>query len=140
MEQLQERITTAGVMYQNGRIFVARRIEGGPIGGLWEFPGGKNRWGETPQDTLRREYQEEFDFDVTVGTLFHAHDFINKRTLYHLQAYWVSCEDVSCPRLSVHSEFRWCTPDELVAISFAPSDQEILASVLRELPYIPVRK
>lgn len=133
VEQLQERITTAGVLYREGKVFVARRVEGGSIGGLWEFPGGKNRWGETPPDTLRREYREEFGFVVEVGEMFHSHDFINKCTLYHLQAYWIACRDASSPRLSVHTECRWATPDELIALSFAPSDQEILASLLKEL-------
>ncbi len=133
MEQLQERITTAGVMYQDGKVFVARRIEGGAIGGLWEFPGGKNRWEETPSDTLRREYKEEFGFSVDVGPMFHTHDFVNKRTLYHLQAYWVTCTDTSSPQLCVHVECRWVTPDELVSLPFAPSDQEVLASLLKEL-------
>lgn len=134
VEQLQERITTAGVLYMNGKVFVARRIEGGSIGGLWEFPGGKNRWGETSADTLKREYHEEFGFDIEVGERFHSHDFINKCTLYHLQAYWIACKDTSSPRLSVHTECRWATPDELIALPFAHSDQEILASLLKELP------
>lgn len=132
VEQLQERITTAGVLYQNGKIFVARRVEGGSIGGLWEFPGGKNRWGETPADTLKREYQEEFGFNINVGPMFHSHDFVNKQTLYHLQAYWITCADSSCPELSVHNEYRWVSPDELMTLPFAPSDQEILASLLKE--------
>lgn len=130
MEQLKERITTAGVLISSKHVFVARRTAGGAIGGLWEFPGGKNRWGETPQDTLRREYMEEFSLAVEVGEMFHSHDFINRGTLYHLQAFLISCIDASSPRLSVHTEYRWAPAEELVLLPFAPSDQEILASFL----------
>jgi 8-oxo-dGTP diphosphatase len=41
------------------RVLIAQRPEGKPMAGLWEFPGGKVEQGETPEETLIRELEEE---------------------------------------------------------------------------------
>ena len=41
------------------RVLIARRPQGKPMAGLWEFPGGKVEEGETPEDTVIRELYEE---------------------------------------------------------------------------------
>ncbi len=127
----QERITTAGILYQDGRYFVAKREDKGSIGGLWEFPGGKNRWGESEVETLKREFQEELCLDIEVGELLHTHDFVNKGTLYHQKAYLITCNDCQEPKLLVHTAFRWVTTEELQSMPFAPSDQRIIATLLK---------
>jgi len=43
----------------DGRILIARRPEGRPLAGLWEFPGGKVELGESPEHALIRELAEE---------------------------------------------------------------------------------
>ncbi len=125
-----ERITTAGILCKEGRYFIAKREDKGSIGGLWEFPGGKNRWGESEQETLKREFLEELSLDIEVGPLLHTHDFVNKGTLYHQKAYQVYCNQVGEPSLSVHTTYRWATAEELESLPFAPSDQKIIATLL----------
>ena len=130
-EYTQERITTAGILCNDERYFVAKREDKGSIGGLWEFPGGKNRWGESVEETLKREFQEELELDIEVGSLLHTHDFINKGTLYHQKAYLITCNGAQEPKLIVHTTYRWVTLEELQSLQFAPSDQRIIASLLR---------
>lgn len=125
----QERITTAGVLVENGRILVAKREDKGSIGGFWEFPGGKNRWGETEEETLKREFLEELDLEIEVKELLHTHDFVNKGTLYHLKAYFVSAQILGELPLRFHTGFKWVTKDELKSLSFAPSDQRIVETL-----------
>ena len=129
----EQRITTAGILTKDDRYFVAKREDKGSIGGLWEFPGGKNRWGESEQETLRREFQEELGLDIEVGLLVHSHDFVNKGTLYHQKAYLVSCNQEQEPKLSVHTTYRWIKADELQSLAFAPSDQRIIATLLESV-------
>lgn len=122
METHTERITTAGILFESGRYFVARRKAGGDIGGLWEFPGGKHRWGETPEQSLAREFLEEFDLRITVGPCFFRHDFVHKQTLYHLQVFWVQPIGPVHIHLHEHQEARWVSLEEMLDLPFVPSD------------------
>ena len=126
-----ERITTAGILCKDNKYFVAKREDKGSIGGLWEFPGGKNRWDESEEETLKREFQEELELAIEVGPLLHTHDFVNKGTLYHQKAYLITCNDCQEPKLLVHTAFRWVTREELLSLEFAPSDQRIIATLLK---------
>ena len=129
---MENRITTAGVLIIDGRFLIAKRIESGSIGGMWEFVGGKNRWGESEEETLKREFLEELDLAIEVEGLIHSHYFINKETRYHLKAYLVHLSSPFKPRLTVHTELRWVSLNELKEYAMAPSDQEIV-STLRSL-------
>ena len=84
---MNERITTAGVAVKDGKVLVAHRVKGGALSGKWEFPGGKQRWGESDEDTLKREYKEELSVDIRMGERLTSFDFINNDTVYHLRAY-----------------------------------------------------
>ncbi len=126
---MQERITTAGILRQDDSYCIAQREEKGAIGGLWEFPGGKNRYGESEEKTLQREFLEELNLEIEVGPLVHQHDFTNKETLYHLKAYYVTCRNFSDIRLSVHSQYRWVSLSEMESYSFAPSDRQIVETL-----------
>ncbi|HHT81132.1 MAG: NUDIX domain-containing protein [Sphaerochaeta sp.] len=126
-----ERITTAGILKKDDLYFVAKREDKGSIGGLWEFPGGKNRWGESEEETLKREFLEELNLAIEVGPLLHTHDFTNKGTLYHQKAYLVYCNRIQEPSLSVHTTYRWVKAEELLSLHFAPSDQRIIATLLK---------
>jgi len=53
-------------VFKNGRVLITRRPAQGLLGGLWEFPGGKLRTGETPSAACLREIKEEVNLDVTI--------------------------------------------------------------------------
>ncbi len=130
---MEERITTAGVLIIDGRFLIAKRIESGSIGGMWEFVGGKNRWGESEEETLKREFLEELGLEIEVEGLIHSHFFINKETRYHLKAYLVHLSSPFKPRLTVHTELRWVSLNELKGYAMAPSDQAIVSALLSAL-------
>jgi 8-oxo-dGTP diphosphatase len=51
---------------REGRFLLTSRPEGKVYAGYWEFPGGKLEAGESVEDALRRELQEEIG--ITIGT------------------------------------------------------------------------
>ena len=85
--------------------------------------------GESEEDTLRREYLEELGIDIEVGELFTSFDFTNKDKLYHLKAYFVSHLSTSYS-LSVHTETRWVTPQELEKLEMGGSDGKIRSKLV----------
>ena len=101
-----ERNTTAGIVIKDGRVLVGRRQPGGSLSGKWEFPGGKNRYGESLSDTLRREFMEELAVEAEPEEEIFSYDFSNNGTDYHLHdlIVYISSYDF---RLVVHDEMRW---------------------------------
>jgi A/G-specific adenine glycosylase len=53
-----------GVIVRAGKMFIQQRPETGHLGGLWEFPGGKCRQGESPERAVVRECREELGVGV----------------------------------------------------------------------------
>lgn len=58
------------VFDRNGNVLIQRRPDDAMLGGLWEFPGGKQEPGEALEDACRRELGEELGIEVEVGDLF----------------------------------------------------------------------
>lgn len=129
-----ERITTAGIYIHENRVLVAKRASGGSISEKWEFPGGKNRWGESLADTLAREYQEELGVHIVFEREILSFDFENKGTLYHLKAALI---DIPEPQFSLnfHTQVMMMDSSALLELDFAPSDARI-ASYLVENKFL----
>jgi A/G-specific adenine glycosylase len=61
-------LATAGVLQREGKVLIGRRPEEKLLGGLWEFPGGKQGQNESLEECLRRELEEELSLKVEVGS------------------------------------------------------------------------
>lgn len=123
---MNERVTTAGIVEKDGKYLLGcRNTEGSVNNEKWEFIGGKNRWGESEVDTLKREFMEELGVPVSVGELIAQVDFTNKDTLYHLKAYHVYPESDDFT-LSVHSSLSYFTLSEMEGLDMVDSDKEIV--------------
>jgi 8-oxo-dGTP diphosphatase len=62
-------VVACALVDTDGRVLIARRPEGKPLAGLWEFPGGKIDPGERPEQTLIRELHEEIGITVKEACL-----------------------------------------------------------------------
>ena len=123
------RHSAAGIAFRDGRYFIARQGPGSVITGLWEFPGGKVRPDETPQEALVREYREEFSVDISVGERVHTGSFSNGDTEYALEAFRITLHDE--PVLTEHTEYRWVPAESLETYSFPESDMSIVEYLVK---------
>lgn len=126
---MNERMTTCAIVIEDHKVLMGRRGPGHGNEGFWEFPGGKNRYGESAEDTLRRELEEELSVSVEVGGKVAEYDFRNKDTVYHLKAYSARLlsEDFS---LAVHTSLRWISREELAELEMLESDRAVADRIL----------
>lgn len=124
-----ERNTTAGIVIKDGRVLVGKRQPGGSLSGKWEFPGGKNRYGESLADTLRREFMEELSVESEPVEEIFSYDFSNNGIDYHLHALIVSISSDDF-RLAVHDEMRWVDRAELMMLDMGGSDSAIRTFII----------
>jgi 8-oxo-dGTP diphosphatase len=115
-------VSVAGIAMAGRKFFVARRKAGGDLGGKWEFPGGKAEAGETDEDAVIREFQEEFGVPVKTGELLGAAVFEHRGKTRSLRAYRIffTARDFT---LAEHTEWRWADMGEIETLDFAGSDR-----------------
>ena len=65
-KQIPNYDVVTGIIWKNDKLLILQRDEKNHLGGLWEFPGGKMKNGESHVQTLTREIKEECGFDVDV--------------------------------------------------------------------------
>ena len=82
----------AGFLKKDGKILVGQRPENNSLPGQWEFPGGKIEPGETPEQALVRELQEELGIDAEVGDLklacTHSYGDVGILILFYEILFW----------------------------------------------------
>ncbi len=112
---------TAALIYNDGKLLIAKRKLSGKLPGKWEFPGGKLETGETPEDCLRRELKEELHIDTAIGDYFGESIYTYDHGTVQLMAYWVRWIGGHLT-LSDHDEVQWVSVEELKSYDFAPAD------------------
>ena len=121
----------AGLIFRDGLLLIARRHPDSHLGGLWEFPGGKREAGETFEQALVRELNEELGARVEVGELVEAvtHRYPAKtvRIQFHL------CSLVQGePRAVECSELAWIKRTQLHAFPFPDADARLIERLAAE--------
>ena len=110
------------------RVLVARRPEGKPLAGLWEFPGGKVEEGEAPEDTIIRELAEELAVTVTKPCLapltFASHHYPGFHLLMPL---FVCRRWQGDPVPREFQELKWVRANRLRDYPMPPADEPLIS-------------
>lgn len=121
---------TCGIIWNGDRLLIARRREEGLLGGLWEFPGGKQEPGESLEECIQREIREELGIEVEVGPLLvtvrHAYTHF-RITLHAFHCRFLSGE----PQPLGCADLRWVCPQELPEYAFPAADLRIIQTILQ---------
>jgi A/G-specific adenine glycosylase len=123
---------TAGIIWrQDGRFLIAQRPFDGLLGGLWEFPGGKQEDGESLPETLKREIQEELAIEIEVGRRLTIvkHAFTHFRiTLHAFHARYLGGR----PQNIGVVDHAWVALGDLAQYAFAKTDRQIIKALRNE--------
>lgn len=118
----------AALIWHGDRFLICQRPAHKQRGLLWEFVGGKVEPGETRQEALIRECQEELDITLDVGNVFYEVDHVYPDITIHLTLFYATIAQ-GTPKLLEHNDLRWITVGEMGDYAFCPADTEILAQI-----------
>ncbi|HEX3032612.1 MAG TPA: (deoxy)nucleoside triphosphate pyrophosphohydrolase, partial [Bacillota bacterium] len=121
----------AAILKQEGKVLIAQRPKGDKLAGKWELPGGKVEAGETAEQCLCREMQEELNIQVQVQGFFASSDYHYENGSIRLLAYWAKLTGGE-PIPLVHSQIRWAEPEHLLQFDFAPADIPIIEMLVNQ--------
>jgi 8-oxo-dGTP diphosphatase len=125
-------VSAVALIDVDGRVLLAQRPEGKSMAGLWEFPGGKVESGESPEDALIRELQEELGIDTWASCLapltFASHSYDD----FHLLMPLFACRKwEGAPRAREGQVLKWVKPSEMRDYPMPAADIPLI-SVLRD--------
>ena len=114
----------AAVIEHEGRFLLTRRMDGTHLAGHWEFPGGKREPGESLEQCLVREIQEELGVTVAVEALLHATEHRYDRRVIAL--YFFACRLTGTPRPQLGQAMEWVPRAALRERPFPEADASLI--------------
>jgi 8-oxo-dGTP diphosphatase len=125
-------VVVCGVIFQEGKIFIARRRQGRSMSGKWEFPGGKIETNESPEKALQRELIEELDLEVEISSLLGSVEYSYSSFSIRLIAY--KCFSSASPmHMTDHDMFEWVIPEQLLKYDLTEADIELIPVIMNDL-------
>ena len=124
----------SGVLHHQGKIYIQKRLADDVWPNLWEFPSGRMEVGETPEEALVREYEEETGFAVhelkKITTINHSF------TRYRVTLHCYHCRlrgNATEPVLHAAQEYRWAAPHELDNFAFPAPHRRLIKRLAEKL-------
>lgn len=126
-------VAACALVDADNRILLAQRPEGKSLAGLWEFPGGKVEAGETPEETLVRELEEELGIKTKVACLaplsFASHTY---ETFHLLMPLYICRRYEGIPQGREGQAIKWVKAKALRDYPMPPADEPLIP-VLQDL-------
>ena len=114
-------VSCAIIRNDDDNVLIVQRGEGSDHPYKWEFPGGKIRTGESPEDSIMREIDEELSMDIIIIEEQRAveYDYDIKK----IKLFPFICDTLDeKPCLSEHLDYKWMKPDELLNADLCEAD------------------
>lgn len=120
-------VAACALVDADGRVLLAQRPEGKSLAGLWEFPGGKVEPGETPEETLIRELDEELGIITKIPCLapltFASHTYDD----FHLLMPLYVCRRFEGTAHGREGQaVKWVRPKALRDYPMPPADEPLI--------------
>ena len=115
----------AALIWDKDKFMICQRPAHKARGMLWEFVGGKVEPGETKEQALIRECQEELAITLSVSDVFMdvVHEYPD--ITVHLTLFNATIAK-GTPQKLEHNDIKWISVKEIGQYDFCPADTEIL--------------
>ena len=123
-----KKIGVAVIWNDKQQILIDRRRQQGEMGGLWEFPGGKIEPGETVEQCIKREIDEELAIDIEVREhlITIEHEYTNLQVTLAVH----ECRHIKgVPQPLECDEIRWVNLEQLEQYNFPAANIQIIAAL-----------
>ncbi|NLB81320.1 MAG: (deoxy)nucleoside triphosphate pyrophosphohydrolase [Clostridiaceae bacterium] len=121
----------AALIRDKDKFMICQRPANKARGLLWEFVGGKVQPGETKEQALIRECQEELAITVAPADVFTQ--VVHEYTDITISLTLFNCTIADgVPKLLEHNDLKWITPAEIPQYHFCPADTEILKLIMEK--------
>ena len=133
MSKIKKTVHVVGAIIENenGEILCALRAPEMTLPNYWEFPGGKIEKGESKEEALAREIDEELGCKIEV--LKHVDDttYEYEKVIVRLETFMSRIIDGE-PIVSEHAEIKWVPRKELNTLNWAPADIPAIEKLLSD--------
>jgi len=121
-----------GIIRKGSQVLIGKRPPGHTLAGLWEFPGGKIEIGESPEEALARELNEELGIFAEVGEIqmacTHSYPDVGILLIFYEVQFWKG------EPKNVHNyELKWVEPRELKKMDIPDANRKLLPTILKLL-------
>lgn len=120
------RFVAAALIVRSGQILICQRRADQPMALQWEFPGGKIEAGESPEQALARELDEELGIRATIGALVtrirhnYRHGGAVDLQFFAVNEYTGELDN------RIFAQFKWVPPQELPSYEFLAADRGLI--------------
>ena len=118
----------AALIWDNNKFMICQRPANKTRALLWEFVGGKVEPGETKEQALTRECQEELTITLSVGDEFMSVEHEYPDVTVHLTLFNAIITD-GVPQRLEHNDIKWIAVEEIDNYDFCPADTEMLKKI-----------
>ena len=121
----------AAIIRKDDKIFATQRGYG-EWKDWWEFPGGKMEEGESPEEALKREINEELSTSISIDKLLYTVDYDYPK--FHLTMHCYMCSLLNdALHLNEHEAAKWLSREDIHSVKWLPADDILLPMIINEL-------